>query len=542
MPKINLYKIDSEKEERFLQELREQMESKTTRLIDYILTDGSYEQIETRLFLSENNKEKGVAWNWALRLFEKPEIKIVSSPKAVVTVRINNRLYALTFGHAFYMVDKYCDRDFGFSFARKMEFSEIKTTTLSSPGSLRNKSIHSYIDYSELIFDSGESFAKLKAKVKLPDNFSLFKPLVEAGTSLKFTVEEESIESIIELIYYVENAIENGEEKCKIPVFMRVKNKEQIAELDERLRESIGEELSVINFSEIEIIGTTEVFNSTDYQYKLHYEGHEKEVQSLNNEEVKKFCEEHNLIIKDVILDILVTGYKDGHQIGNNKVKELIDYTDEEATCLLSKGVWYSYNEDYLQYLKDSLYAIECEYHPEYDFNKEVHEKLINIKFLTEANLPEFSGKNEQEIKTSLYRKYYAENAFNQLRVLEDGFKNYDRVCESIEGQPIELMDLYKDGLMCCVKIGNSSGKLCYAVDQALNALRLNKQKQVELPEIKKVVLWFILERTGHIEDENGRPDINKLNMLVLKNKIDEWKKEVLLMGYQPVIYINYRQ
>ena len=103
-------------------------------------------------------------------------------------------------------------------------------------------------------------------------------------------------------------------------------------------------------------------------------------------------------------------------------------------------------------------------------------------------------------------------------------------------------MDLYKDGLMCCVKIGNTSGKLCYAVDQSLNTLKLHKCKKVELPETKKVVLWFVLERERHIEDEFGRPDINRVKMLILKNKIDEWKKEVLLMGYQPMIYINYRQ
>ena len=40
----------------------------------------------------------------------------------------------------------------------------------------------------------------------------------------------------------------------------------------------------------------------------------------------------------------------------------------------------------------------------------------------------------------------------------------------------VEEMDLYKDGMMCAVKIGNTSSKLCYAVDQSLTALKLYKK------------------------------------------------------------------
>mgnify|MGYP003379167985 CR=1 FL=1 len=28
--------------------------------------------------------------------------------------------------------------------------------------------------------------------------------------------------------------------------------------------------------------------------------------------------------------------------------------------------------------------------------------------------------------------------------------------------------------------------------------------------------------------------------MLLLKNKLDSWKKEVRVLGYNPVIYVNY--
>lgn len=103
-------------------------------------------------------------------------------------------------------------------------------------------------------------------------------------------------------------------------------------------------------------------------------------------------------------------------------------------------------------------------------------------------------------------------------------------------------MDLYKDNKMFAVKIGNTSGKLCYTVDQSLTTLKLLRQNKLnDFPNVNTVVLWFVLKNHKHIEDQNNRPDINKLNMLLLKIRLDQWKKEVRLQGMKPLIYINYR-
>ena len=72
-------------------------------------------------------------------------------PQAVlIAQKETGSLYAITYGHAFFLVDKYCDMDFGFSVARRMDFDEIKTTTLTTPNSKRNKTVNTYINYSEL--------------------------------------------------------------------------------------------------------------------------------------------------------------------------------------------------------------------------------------------------------------------------------------------------------------------------------------------------------------------------------------------------------
>ena len=64
----------------------------------------------------------------------------------------------------------------------------------------------------------------------------------------------------------------------------------------------------------------------------------------------------------------------------------------------------------------------------------------------------------------------------------------------------------------------------------------------MEMPKITTVVLWFVLEREQHIEGSDGIPDLNSLDMLMLKNRLDQWKKEVRLAGMRPLVYINYRK
>lgn len=192
--------------------------------------------------------------------------------------------------------------------------------------------------------------------------------------------------------------------------------------------------------------------------------------------------------------------------------------------------------------MRDSIAEISAEYHPEYDFTKESYEKFIDSKYIQEKNNPLYRDKTPEEIRESLRRKYYAERAYNLLREESDGFKNFDRNEIRVGNSSIEIMDLYKDGMMCAVKIGNASSKLCYAVDQSLTALKLYKKHQLpQMPEITTVVLWFVLERQDHIEDENGCPQLNQLDMLMLKNRLDQWKKEVRLQGLKPLIFINYR-
>ena len=539
---INLYKVDVARSRKLTQDLLMRMQLERTLERSIQVGDGENETFGLTLYLNRSENQKDISWNWVLDEFDREEIQVVSSPKAVILVeRGDGTEYAVTFGHSFFVVDKYCDGDFGFNFARRLKYDEIKTTTLTTPSSRRNKTVNTYINYNYLDIGSGESFSKLKAKVALADGFTLYKPAVEIGSSIKFVTDEDSLEHILKLIVHVEDTIQNCPEIYKIPVFSRIRDEDELQRLNAKLAAGVCDNPGQLNIAELDIIGATEIFNNNDSMFELKYGRKSKKVTSLTSEEICCFCQENNLDYASMMLDIAVVSYYNGDPIVTKRVRDLIEYTLDEEMVLLSKGIWYRYNDDYLTYLEASIAEIDAEYHPEYDFTTAIHNAFVERKYVAEKDSDDYAGKSETVVKNALKTKYYAERAFNLIRAEDNGFQNFDRNPDRVGNSKVEEMDLYKDEAMYVVKIGNTSGKLCYAVDQSLTSLKLYKNGKLPgMPQIRTAVLWLVLDR-GHIEDDNGKPDLSRLKMLMLKNRLDQWKKEVRLMAIRPLIYINYR-
>ena len=540
MGSINLYKIDAEKQQDFIIEVGHKLNRKNTVSITKKQDNGDVSFGLTLYKSSDEHQDSILSWNWVLNAFNIDPESAISNPRAIILIEKGDECYAVTFGYSFFLADKYCDRNFGFEFIRRTPLKEIKTTTLTTPNAKRNKTVNTYINYSELDFDSGESFAKIKAKLDLPENFALFKDSLEAGTSIKFCINNDSLNTIVDTILYVDNVIANMEELYKIPVFTRVSDSKLKELLNLRLKEQALSDPQQFNISELEIIGATEIFNRNDSNFRIKYKQNEKMIDGLSNDTLNSFCATYNLNLDDVIFDIRIETLRDGQAVKCDAVIDLIDYTDDEFRCLLSKGIWYRYNDDYIQYLKDSIGEIESVYLPQYDFSKSEHADFIEKKFSEAKENMEYAGISDGAIKSSLKDKYYAERWYNTTRET-DGYVNYDRTITRVDGKPIELMDLYKDETMYAVKIGNSSAKLCYVIDQSLTSLKMYKHKKLgNMPSVKNVALWLILDRTAIQNNANGSPNIDALDMLMLKNRLDQWKKEVRLQGMKPIIYINY--
>lgn len=537
MSNVNLYKISNDKQAEFIEKLTLKMGEPTLK--EVVLNGITY---IVKLYFNNNGERKLVNWSWIVSEFEMEDLFSSSNPTAIVTINIGGMIYVYTFGSSFFLADKFCDNDFAFTFARKIQYQNIKTTTLSSPNSKRNKIVNSYISNEQLEFDSGESFAKIKAKMILEEDFELYKESIEIGNSLKLNLQDNSLNNLILLIIHIEHTIESVEiDLYKIPLFKRVTDDVLLGELERRLNSQINDNVPSIQISEMEIIGVSEIFNNQDLHFELKYGRNNKVISELNMSEVNEFISEYPLNSEDTFLKIKVITHRDGISVSTNTLKNLIDYVDDENRCVLSKGEWYHFNDDYLEYLKDSINEIDCFYNEIYDFSKVLLEEYRQRKFDSDKDEEIYIGLSDQDIKKKIDRKYYTERSYNNwLEELFD-FENHDRETQRLENHSIEAMDVYKDETMYAVKIGNSSSKLSYVIDQSIVSLKLYKQNLLSIPRIKNVGIWIMLERQTKLTcGENGTPNINELDMLMLKNRIDEWKKIVRLAGMNPVININY--
>lgn len=199
-----------------------------------------------------------------------------------------DKIYAVPFGNAFFTIDRYCDYNFAFEFAKRIDYKTVNTSALIIPQSQRNRIINTYTNYSYLDYDSGESYSKLK--IHLLGESEIYGNIVEIGTSIKFSLKMDSLEGIMKLIDFVESILDKPE-KNKIPLFISIKDKEKIEEPNNELRKKINKEGGNFDVSELDIIGTEEIFNKVDNQYKIICRGKYETISEISNEQLYNFCE-----------------------------------------------------------------------------------------------------------------------------------------------------------------------------------------------------------------------------------------------------------
>ena len=477
MGQVNLYKIDEKKTDDFLNKLDEKFQFLGEQ--DYPFGNDEKNQCTVMTYANKVENRKLPEWKWILDEyeFEIPESSV--AVKAILVIKSKNSMYAVTYGTAFFAVDKYCNTKFAFDFARRIEFKQIKTTTLTTPNSKRNKTVNVYLNYNDIFYDSGEAYAKIKAKMDIEENGSICEEMIEIGHSIKTRIQENNMDGILRFIVYVEKVMKQKEIQ-KIPVFYKVKDEAEIKELDKRLSKKIEENIECINISELDIIGVTEIFNNNDTSFTIKYRRKNKDIQQLTKDNILQFIEENHLNLKTDFLNIKVISNKDGDPVRTDKMKNLIDYTDDEKKCLLLKGEWYYYNDDYIDYLRDSIEELDVIYDSQYDFGKKQLKEYQEEQYQKQKDLPEYANLSTEKIKEKIAKKYYAESAFNHYISEKYGFEIYDRELEQIGSEKIELMDLYKDKTMYAVKIGESSAKLSYVVEQSASSLKMYKHKQLK--------------------------------------------------------------
>lgn len=296
MGQLNLYRIDAHKHEEFKTAIEDKFIHVGTLQTIKRMVDSQEKQFELSFFIDLRGNENLVEWNWLLTFFGNNDVTSRSNPRGVLVIKVYDEIFAFTYGFSYFVVDKYCDTDFAFDFARRVKYKEVKTLTLLSPSSRRNKVVNTYLNYNNLEFDSGESFAKLKVKADLPEDFELFKPTIEVGHSIKFEGVHDTIEAVIDTLIHVKSVLKRSE-IYKIPVFNKVSDKSMIEQLNNRLADNLEKNPLLINLSELDIIGVREIFNCNDSSFEIWYNRKHETLSHLASEDITIFIQSNGLTL-----------------------------------------------------------------------------------------------------------------------------------------------------------------------------------------------------------------------------------------------------
>ena len=475
----------------------------------------------------EDNQKIG--WESVFSAFEENNIPNKSGVTGIVLCNANNScIYAITYGTSSFIVQKYCDREFGFDFAKRIELDEMKRKSSITASSNRNSSITSYKNTRTILYETGENITSLSFT---PLNKEYGKR-IDIGKSIKFNIDIPFIR-ISELLDKIQYVLDKDPIN-KIPLLTEVKNSDEITEYYERMYQGFRCELerykngsglesfSSVYLNEFTIIGCDFFFeNNSEKLLKIGRE--EFSIELLNLEELFIISIEYKLDIQQLIEHAKIV-YKNelNEVIFSEPFKKHINYELNDENVCFYDGIWYEYNNDYVKLVQDEV-------------------KTITVVYKNDDNV----SKSLIETQKGLYR----EDKINKLIVQKYSGILLDRECLLLKYEnefnhnnyKIEIADLIIDNTYFSLKVGDSQS-LSYCVDQSMLSANLINSNMVNLEkinntEITNIGLWFYLNRKKIFE---SLPiDILKLNSIMLISKISIWSKQIKSMGKTPIIYIS---
>lgn len=113
------------------------------------------------------------------------------------------------------------------------------------------------------------------------------------------------------------------------------------------------------------------------FEYSL---GHHRSgrLDRVDQNSLHDFAVQHGVDIQRHMLDIAVTVFEDGVSKYKTDVRRTLFHTNERERVLLADGRWHAFNEDYLQYLRDSIAEIPVTYASNLDYSEEQYGRFID--------------------------------------------------------------------------------------------------------------------------------------------------------------------
>jgi uncharacterized protein (TIGR04141 family) len=467
--------------------------------------DDYHDGYRFRFFFSKNPDHVDIWWVSEYQDFINTEEEIPQNRLYFATLLISNNeiIYAVSLGKSHFYLSSLCDRDFGLNLAERiLDEDELKIKHSKYYKSNKKKSITSFGDGSELVYDAGESMHFIKGKTIDEDTWG---KSVSFGHSVHLKIDVPPIE-LGGLINTIEEALYQPP-ITSIPKVEIITDEISIMNLDRKLSSAIYAESDPnLNIEEFTVSGVNFIFTD-NYTYSLYIARNSRNkypLSSLTTQEILNFVEQEQISLQNNINNIKVSVHREEGRSFSKPLKYFLDFIDDTDRNCLIDGNWFRFNQSYVQYLREEVDKIELSYDRRFDIESSV-----------------------------------IEATFNEDRE-NDGYINYDTELSSIDNKyRVEKMDLYKENSLYFVKKGTPQ-KLSYVVDQAITTVKILQQNASTIEigneevNIRKISIWIIMPRVRNISR------ISDINSLIFHIKLSEWRKLCIDAGYEPEIKINY--
>lgn len=508
---LNIYKILQKQklEEDLLSQLYQTTEEKE---------EGS---LKLKFFYKSSNQNE-IKWRSVFELFNVHIDFRTKDIKGMIIASFNHNDYAITYGNSAFIAQRYCDVDFGFELARRIELKELKRKSTNAQRTRGRKAeVNTYINEDNLDADSGRVFTSLSFT---PIDESLGKRL-DFGKSIKFSFDL-NVDDLSSLLTKLESLHQSANIINRIPYLNKVNDPELIEEYDLILLDDLEDKYSSslsnsnLNFSlnEISIIGTS-IYFEQEYTMKIKYERVSKVVNTLDLGEIFDFIHDNSFSLADFIAKGRISYIDElGKNLFSEPIYNFISYDIPEKKVSLYEGKWNEYNDDFISIIQESIRKIEICYDNAFDNMDTLSASVVGdykeeriINYLC-------SVINALSIDKSMYRLPYETSTFKNRFSIELG----DLIIESNE--------------YCSLKQGDiKSFNYCFDQSELAAEIMSRPGYESEAPQI--ISVWLYMSKLPR--NNLGILDLTAMNSIMLQRKITLWRSELMRLGFSHKIRIN---
>lgn len=513
MPALNFFRFFPKQKDNLVNYLEKRgLKHIETKSIEY--QGGS---VNLSLYFSSSPKKSYVKWIKHLQQVFKIPDKQIDNYSAVIVISAKDLLYAVSYGIAHFYISRFADSDFGVNIAARI-LSSYRMKNSRSFGGRTTKTISTYDNIPELVFEGGESVSYIRGK---PVDVSKWGKTVSCGQSVQVRKRDFTPANAHQIALILENTLKNEPIRTEIPRSLKVVDKAMLTRLTQALVKDMASGNYMFSISEQQLSGVEFLFSDM-YSYHIRLGDSVIELEpSLSLEEANDIARKYFGSDYLSFLDAEVEAREDGERVFSRKLITFIDYVNTEYNYYLDEGIWYQFDRNYIRYLENAVGMIPADFNPE-------------IVHFDEPGYRQWLKDGHRDAK-----EFYRERYLNLLLAEKHGYENYDRDVLQYEKLSVEYADLVREDEFVFVKIGTPQ-KLNYVIDQSMNVLRILQHNgfRVTLGSKKRQVngmtLWIFLSRKTPISS------LNELHSLTFLMKLANWRREVLLAGCRLLVKVSY--